>query len=127
MNNQDHLPFRGLLSPNVPKDLDQQVLWRANAALRAPRPNPDRWGRIRKSGVWRLAWAASVILLCTANLTLSGWMKIPSARSSQPERFTMDPEINAIVDLPPLRISADQLSNIRGESRTNRPDSEDLS
>jgi len=127
MNTHDRRLFRGLDSPELPEDLQRQVLWRAHAALRAPIPRPDLWGRMRTNRGLRLAWAVSAAVLCAANLALSGWMtprpepRAPSARTAP------DPEIGAIVDLPPLRLAADGGMSSRIETRTNRPDSEDLS
>lgn len=127
MNGHDRRLFRGLDSPELPENLQGQVLWRARAALRAPIPRPDLWVRIRMNRGLRLAWAVSAAVLCVANLALSGWMTPPPEQRAPSARIAPDPEIGAIVDLPPLRLAANGGFSSRSETATNRPDTEDLS
>jgi len=126
MNGHDRGLFPGLDTPELPESLQGHALQRARAALRAPVPRADLWGRIRANRGWRLAWVVSVAALCTANVALGGWMTPSPERPSPSARIAQDPEIIAIVDLPPLRLAADERLGIRGESQNNR-DTEDLS
>ncbi len=127
MNDHDRQLFPGLDSPDVPEDLQEQVLLRARAALRAPMPRADFWGRLRMNHGLRLAWAVSAAVLCAANLALSGWMTPPLDPRAPSALIAPDPEIAAIVDLPPLRLASHGEIGRRGESLTDQLDSEDLS
>lgn len=128
-DNENHM-FPGLEPPELPDDLPTLVLARAHAALRAPIRRADLWSRIRSSRGLQLAWATSVAALCVANLVLGGWMTprpeaVPHAPATAVS--TLEPEIESIVDLPPLRIAANCLSGIRGELRAIRSETENLS
>ena len=125
MNAHDRRLFRGLDSPELPSTLQGRAPWRARAALRSHIPRADFWSRIRANRGWRLAWVFSFSALCIANLALSGWMTPPPEPRAPSLRSAPDPEIDAIVNLPRLRIAADNGMNSLSESHSNRPDSED--
>lgn len=126
MNGHDRGLFPGLDTPELPESLQGHALQRARAALRAPVPRADLWGRIRANRGWRLVWAVSVAALCAANFALSEWMTPPPGQPSPSARIAPDPEIQAIADLPRLRMTVDDRPIGRGESQNNR-DTEDLS
>jgi hypothetical protein len=126
MNGHDRGLFPGLDTPEFPENLQEHALQRARAALRAPVPRADLWGRIRANRGWRLAWAVSVAALCAANLALGGWVTPSHRRPSPSARIAPDPEIQSIADLPRLRMAIDERPLGRGESQNNR-DTEDLS
>lgn len=127
MNGHHRELFPGLDTPELPESLQGHALHRARAALRAPVPRADLWGRILANRGWRLAWAVSVAALCAANYALSERMTPPPVQSVPSARFAQDPEIKAIVDLPPLRLAADERpESRRGKSKNNRG-TEDLS
>lgn len=61
--------FTGMKRPALPGDLKHRVLSRARQAARS---RPSWIDRLWESHALRLAWAASVILLCAVQLYLAG-------------------------------------------------------
>jgi len=130
MTGNDDRIFRGLETPELPTDLPPIVLARAHAALCTPALRPELWSRIRGSRGLRLLWAASVAALCVANLALGGWMT--TNPETEPPLSTVaglvtEPEIEQIIDLPPLRIAAVGPSGIRGELQPKGAETENPS
>ena len=130
MTDYDDRLFPGFETPELPADLPPIVLARAHAALRTPALRPELWSRIRGSRGLRLLWAASVAALCVANLALGGWMT--TNPETEPPLSTVaglvpEPEIEQIIDLPPLRFAAGVAPGIRGALQPNSAETENPS
>ncbi len=96
--------FEGLSRPALPENLKHHVLARARHAARDQRSLTDRLWENR--GL-RLAWAASVILLCGAQLYLAG--PVPAMARPAVTRPAAEPGLAPFLARHPTEDSSDPL------------------
>ncbi len=105
--------FKGFQPPDPPPGLREAALGAGRAAFadaaRAPAPAADIWTRLYRSRTLRLAWAASVVLLAAAHVTLPRHPSaVPSSTAWAPG---LDPEVSAIARLPRISEQAVQVGS----------------
>ncbi|HNX49973.1 MAG TPA: hypothetical protein PLS53_12725 [Thermoanaerobaculaceae bacterium] len=122
-------PLLSSLAPSEPPaSLRARTLSRAARVWEQPAP-PDRWRQVRESRPLRLAWAAAVVALIVANLTLPSWSGSPAGRALPPEvaaSAAQDRELQELVELPRLRETLVAIETVRPAGVPDRADSTDL-
>ncbi len=106
-------PLEGLAPPGAPPELRARVLAASRAALLAEPEPRDRWKTVWESRPFRLAWAASFLLLLAGHAVLvpSGRPQGQAATPSVPRSASeADAELAAIGHLPRLDPDARPLS-----------------